>query len=115
MKPFAFWLIGLVFQVIVFRGEAIPQSTDSSAAPKFVSFRVTDVAQVSANFHVQIDTPVTTTGVWFEWGRTLSYSDSTPRFVYPVWRMQTIFDQPVCGFMPGTLYHVRAVAQNDYG
>ncbi|MGA2623571.1 MAG: T9SS type A sorting domain-containing protein [Bacteroidota bacterium] len=92
-----------------------PIGTDTVLSPVIYNTQGWATGKDSATVIAYFETNGSDTYVWFEWGTTSSYGDSSlPQFGGEGW-LATAFLATIRGLIPGTTYHFRAVARNAGG
>jgi uncharacterized protein (TIGR02145 family) len=84
--------------------------------PSTTTEPVTEITTTSATFNGTVNPNSLSTIVYFEWGKTTSYSDSIPAVQSPVTGSLSVnVSSAVTGLLPGTTYHFRIKTRNSLG
>jgi len=95
-------------------GADVPFTTGAIYAPTMTTQAATGVQMDSATLNgVVTDDGGATCTVWFEWGLTTDYGNSTPTI--SGLSTSDIFYYGLTNLEPGTTYHYRAIGQNSAG
>src|SRR5262249_13062809 len=87
----------------------------TAVGPTVVTRSATGVAWKSATFNGTVTPNGSGTTAWFEYGTTTSYGSKTAGVNLGSGRSQVPLSTTISTLLPGTTYHVRAVATNAAG
>lgn len=83
--------------------------------PTINTQNATEISQFSARVYGSVNPNGLATSVWFQWGPTTSYGNTTSSQSMGSGTSTVSFNQVISGLQMGTTYHYRAVAQNAGG
>ena len=80
--------------------------------PSVITDPATDIQSTSAILNGQVNPHGVSSSVFFQWGETVAYGDTTPAFAAGAGSIFVPFDDLVESLSQNTTYHFRAVATN---
>ena len=87
----------------------------AAASPTVVTGGVSSVGQTSAVLHATVNPNSTSTTYYFQWGLTNSYGVNGKPHSAGKGDKAVAVDETAGGLIPGTVYHYRVVATNEFG
>jgi hypothetical protein len=106
--------LALVSSVWVVSGVAAAVAMAASS-PSVITSTASSIGQTSATLHGNVNPNGSATKYFFQWGPTTAYGFTGAQKSAGTGVKTVAASEPATGLLPGTLYHFRLVAQNQFG
>lgn len=104
-----------VFVAVLVGGVMVAGAAAAATSPSVVTGGTTGVGQTSATLHGAVNPNGSSTTYFFQWGLTNGYGDNGKPHSAGSGTKTTSVTETAGGLTPGTTYHYRLVATNQFG